>query len=386
MRCRFAFSQTSDGRLLVTMEALWGFAPGLNGTFCVLAIDDENTFIQHIVLADFAKEETIDLIAGVLLVVSGLKPAVHWVAVTLNQLQLTALGMHLVPDEKAEPEVRHPLGFVDEEDLARVFMQAPTPVCMLSGTEHVFTFINPAYLRLLGRNAEDVLGKPVREALTDLEGQPFFGLLDNVYKTGEPFVGVEVPVKFNHNELKPNRETYVDFVYHPVRDSHDKVCGILCQASDVTERVLEMHVRESREEQLYRQWAEMEAIYRESPVAMCLLEAKTFKILRLNKVKAQMLGDTIENLIGKIATDLPLELSSITLKYVEVLNTKQPAKFEVEMEIPGQAGKPRFYLWNLNPVISSAGQVESIASVVVDVTDRPARLVAETSAAQTASV
>lgn len=370
MRCRFAFSQTSDGRLLVIMEALWGFAPGLNGKFCVSAIDDENTFIQHVVLANFEQAETIDLIANVLLVVSRRPVSERWLSISATPMQLTAIGMRLEPEEAAEPEPRHPLGFVDEEDLARVFMAAPTPVCMMAGSEHVVTFINPAYLQILGRPSDVLLGKPVREALKDLEGQPFFSLLDKVYATGEPFVGVEVPAHIYNEQIGTTREAYFDFVYHPVRDEKNEVCGVLAQATDVTERVLEKHVRESREEQLYRQWAELDAVYRESPLSMCLIDGKTMKILRLNRAKAQLLGGTINDFlnrrIGEVANS-----PSVEPAYQDVVEKKAGSNFAVTLPDPAHPGRSRSLLWNLNPVFSPSGEVEAIASVVMDVTEWP---------------
>ena len=345
MRCRFAFSQTSDGRLLVTMEALWGFASGQNGKFCVSVIDDENTFIHHVVLANLAKEETIDLIANVLLVVSGRPVSDGWVNVSVNPVQLTALGMRIEPEkDTAPPELPHPLGFVDEKDLARVFMSAPTPICMLAGKDHIFTFINQAYLQILGRSdAEDVLHKPVREALGELRGQPFFALLDKVYATGEPFIGTEVSAHIYSQQTGNTREAYFDFVYHPVRDERDEVCGILCQATDVTERALEKQVRESREEQLYRQWAELDAIYRESPLGMCLVDGKSMKILRLNKVKAELLGGSMEDLVGRPIGEV-VKATSVELAYREVMESKTGNNFEVALPDPTEPGKTRLFL------------------------------------------
>ena len=371
MRCRFAFSQTSDGRLLVIMEALWGFSSGLNGKFFVSAIDDENTFIQHVVLASLDKDETVDLIAGVLLVVAGRQTADRWVSATLNHIQLTALGMDMGAEESPEPKPEYALGFADAEDLARVFMQAPAPVMMMAGPDHIITFANPAYLKMVGRKAEDVLRKPLREAMPELEGQPFFGLLDNVYRTGEPFVGHEMKATIYHDDLRTTREAYFDFVYHPVRDRDDQVCGILNQVTEVTEQVLEKHVRESREEQLYRQWAELDAIYRTSPAGMCLIAAKDYSILRVNEIKAKLLGAPVDELIGKKMTDIFPEHTFIPDSYREVVATKSAMSFELSAAAPGDPGKIRSWLWNLNPVLGSSGEVESIASVVIETTERP---------------
>ena len=53
--------------------------------------------------------------------------------------------------------------------------------------QHAFDLVNDAYYQLVGHR--DILGKPVREALPEVEGQGFFELLDRVFTSGEPFVG-----------------------------------------------------------------------------------------------------------------------------------------------------------------------------------------------------
>ena len=62
--------------------------------------------------------------------------------------------------------------------LQEMFEQAPGLMAMLRGPEHVFEMANPAYLRVVGER--DVIGKPVREALPEVERQGFIDILDRV--------------------------------------------------------------------------------------------------------------------------------------------------------------------------------------------------------------
>ncbi|TIP31824.1 MAG: PAS domain-containing sensor histidine kinase, partial [Mesorhizobium sp.] len=66
----------------------------------------------------------------------------------------------------------------EHELLALMFDQAPGFMTLLSEPGHVFQLTNAAYQRLIGQR--QVIGKPVREALPELEGQGFFELLDRV--------------------------------------------------------------------------------------------------------------------------------------------------------------------------------------------------------------
>ena len=80
----------------------------------------------------------------------------------------------------------------ERDRLRQMFEQAPGFVALVTGQDHVFDLINPAFLQLIGHR--DVLGKSVRRALPDVEGQGFFELLDNVFATGEPVSGNALPV------------------------------------------------------------------------------------------------------------------------------------------------------------------------------------------------
>ena len=80
----------------------------------------------------------------------------------------------------------------EKERLSQLFEQAPAFMALLSSPEHRFDLVNPTYLQLVGHR--DIVGKTVRDALPELAGQGFFELLDQVYQTGEPFVGRQLPI------------------------------------------------------------------------------------------------------------------------------------------------------------------------------------------------
>lgn len=132
------------------------------------------------------------------------------------------------------------------ERLRRLFEQAPGFMCVLRGLEHVFELTNAAYLQLVGHR--NLVGKPARDALPEVEGQGFFELLDNVYRTGEPFTGHAVPIRLQREPGYPADERFVDFIYQPITDGDAKVTGIFVEGYDVTDRVRgEAALRESEE-------------------------------------------------------------------------------------------------------------------------------------------
>ncbi|HUG92052.1 MAG TPA: PAS domain S-box protein, partial [Planctomycetaceae bacterium] len=129
------------------------------------------------------------------------------------------------------------------DGLAEMFELAPNFMTMLSGPEHRFVQANPAYLRLVGREA--VVGRTVREVLPEIADQGFLAILDRVYETGEPFTATEMPVRL---EVGGNViERYVSFVYQPVHSADGAVCGIAIHGMDVTDHVRARRAVEERE-------------------------------------------------------------------------------------------------------------------------------------------
>jgi PAS domain S-box-containing protein len=119
------------------------------------------------------------------------------------------------------------------ERLAQLFEQAPAFMALLSGPEHRFELVNPAYLQVVGHR--DIIGKTAREAFPELAGQGFFKLLDQVFGKGEPFVGRQLPINLQRVPGGAIEKAWLDFVYQPVRDEAGAVTGIFASGYEVTD-------------------------------------------------------------------------------------------------------------------------------------------------------
>lgn len=124
---------------------------------------------------------------------------------------------------------------IERKTLENLIMEAPAAICILKGPEHHFDLINPNYQKLFpNRNLK---GKPVIEALPEIEGQGFVELLDSVYNTGETFVGKELPIKLDKNDTGELEDTYFTFTYQPLFEK-GKIIGIVVFANEVKELVI----------------------------------------------------------------------------------------------------------------------------------------------------
>jgi PAS domain S-box-containing protein len=131
--------------------------------------------------------------------------------------------------------------------LSALFMAAPAAIAMTRGPEHVYVLSNPINNTWLGHR--EVLGRPVREALPESESNGFRALLDQVYRTGEPFSATEMPMRLTQPDGTA-RESFINFVYQPTRDADGNVDGITGFAFDVTAQVRERRKVEALAEEL----------------------------------------------------------------------------------------------------------------------------------------
>ena len=115
------------------------------------------------------------------------------------------------------------------------FAHAPGFVALLDGPGHRFTMANQAYRTLVGR--DDLIGKPVGEALPEIMDQGFGEVLDQVRATGKPFFGRRLPVSLQRNPAEPAATLVLNFIFQPVFGADDRICGIIIQGYDVTEEV-----------------------------------------------------------------------------------------------------------------------------------------------------
>lgn len=115
------------------------------------------------------------------------------------------------------------------------FEQSPVAIAIISDPNLTFRMANPFYGQLVGRNPEEIVGKPLLKALPELEGQGFDLLLRQVIDTGTAYVAPERAVDIIRNG---QLETiYVDMSYQPQHKNDGSVSGVLVIATDVTGQI-----------------------------------------------------------------------------------------------------------------------------------------------------
>jgi PAS domain S-box-containing protein len=122
-----------------------------------------------------------------------------------------------------------------DQELDQILSQLPLGVCKLTGPQHQYSFMNEAYAQLVSHRVQ--LGQTVAEALPEAVDLGLVALLDQVYATGQPYVGTEQELSLLNPATQAYEPRYYDFIYQALRRPDQLPQGILVTAQDVTERV-----------------------------------------------------------------------------------------------------------------------------------------------------
>jgi PAS domain S-box-containing protein len=194
----------------------------------------------------------------------------------------------------------------ERQRLYEVFMQAPAAIAVVEGPQHVFTVTNPMYSELIG--GRPVLGKTVRDAFPELQGQGLYEMLDQAFATGEAVSARESRVLLDRDSDGSPEDVYVNFVYQPLRSSGGATLGILVLAVDVTYQVLARQQIEQKAEELSRLTRELERSNS---------ELDQFAYVASHDLKAPLRG--IANLTQWIEEDLGDRVTGDSREHMQLL-------------------------------------------------------------------
>ncbi len=240
--------------------------------------------------------------------------------------------------------------------------QAPMAIGQLKGRDMIVELGNERLFEVWGKDPS-VVGKPLVDALPELEGQPFMAIMENVYETGIPFHGTAVLAKLvRQGRLE---DVYFDFSYSPIRAADEQITGILILAVEVTGQVL------ARQE-INKSELRFRSLVADAPFAIAVYETADLLITLANDVMINLWGKTKAVIGQKLAEALP-ELAD--QPFIPLLNvvyatgkTYHTAEQSARLLIDGRL-QTRWYNFVYQPLRDGQGQVYAILNMAVDITD-----------------
>jgi PAS domain S-box-containing protein len=197
-----------------------------------------------------------------------------------------AAGVFSVAHNVTEQVVVRQQAEASEYRYRTLIEEAPVATALYIGPEIRIQYANAIMLGYWGKD-KSVVGKLFRQALPELENQPFPALLEQVYATGEAYIGKnEYATLLVEGELKSG---YFDFTYKPLRNEAGEVYGIHHMAVEVTEEVQARQKLEASQQEL--KWFKFMADQARDPF---LLMREDGSFAYLNKQALEAWGYTEE--------------------------------------------------------------------------------------------
>lgn len=219
-------------------------------------------------------------------------------------------------------------------------------ISTFKGEDFIIEIANDAILEAWGKGRE-VIGKPLLEALPELVEQGFHKLLNDVYTTGKPYRGYEMPI---HLERDGKLELFhFNFIYSPQRDVNGNIVGIVNVATEVTSQaLLNKTIRES--ESHFRQMADL------MPTKVSNTDS-TGEFIYFNQEWLDYTGLTVEQLkekgwINLIHVDERINFETLWLGSLET-----GEQFEMEVRCLNKSGNYKWHLSRIEPVRDEIGNI-----------------------------
>lgn len=249
----------------------------------------------------------------------------------------------------------------DRQRIYNLLMEAPAAIAIVRGPTYVYEIANPQYMLGIGRD-RDVLGKPMREALPELEGQDIYPVLDHVYASGESYAGTEILIKLDRNQTGVLEDIYFNFACQPTRDDNDEVNGVLIHAVDVSELVRARQRAEESEER-FRTLADNMSQF-------AWMTDETGAIFWYNKRWYEYTGTTLEEVAGwgwqKVHH--PDHVERVVKKIRACFQSGE--LWEDTFPLRGKDGEYRWFLSRAIPIRDESGKVIRWFGTNTDVTEQ----------------
>ncbi|AWV16775.1 hypothetical protein A3862_15755 [Methylobacterium sp. XJLW] len=241
----------------------------------------------------------------------------------------TVCGLFCVCTETTSQVIAERQAASERRRQEALLQQMPGFVAVLRGPDHVFEYVNDAYVTVAGDR--DYVGRDVRAVFPELADQGFYELLDEVYSTGEPFAARALPIRLGDDD----RDRHLDFLYQPIRNKAGAVTGIFVGGYEVTEEV-RSRAALAESESRYR------TLFESIDVGFCIIEvtfdgadrAVDFRIVEANPAYERQTGaDVVGRWVSEFAHDLEPHWFDV---YGRVALTGEPAHIENRADVFGR--------------------------------------------------
>ncbi len=228
-------------------------------------------------------------------------------------------------------------------------------------TEELFIeFANEPMFKTWGKDAS-VIGMKLEDALPELEGQPFIGILKDIFRTGETYTAKEDRVELIVDGIL--QTFYYNFSYKPLKNPSGEVYAIINMAVNVTDIVMARKEVQESEKKL-RDLADSMPQF----VWTC---DHNGQITYMNESWYRYTGFTENQDQTQLVKAMmrPETVGKVDQAWEESVRTSSPFVMEYELEDPKQKGNYRWFLGRAVPNFGENGEVKQWTGTFTDINE-----------------
>ncbi|WP_026898191.1 PAS domain S-box protein [Daejeonella oryzae] len=239
---------------------------------------------------------------------------------------------------------------------------SPSMIAILRGEEMFINVANEAILETWGKG-NDVIGKSLLTVMPELVEQGFDDILKQVYFTGQPYYGYEVPVYIVRGSEK--ELFHYTFIYQAQRDSTNIIEGVSIIATEVSKHV-EYNKKIKDKEELFQSLAD------QVPMFVFNIEPnEEATISYWNKTWLDYTGQTIQEALGSAWEGIihPDDVAGMMEVYREAFKNRQSYLLP-SIRVKRYDGEYRWHMVKANPRYLPNGEFSGFVGVGFDVHDQ----------------
>lgn len=270
------------------------------------------------------------------------------------------IGVSIVATEVTDQVVSEQKLKESEYRFEDLIKQSDYSIAIYRSEDLLIELANEPMLKTWGKD-KSVIGMKLEDALPELEGQPFIGILKDIFRTGKTYTATEDKVEL---VVDGKLQTfYYNFSYKPLKNSAGEVYAIHNMAVNVTDLV-EARTKIQESEKKYRDLADSMPQF----VWTC---DENGKITYMNDSWYKYMGfskdDDVNEAIEKIIK--PEVYPEVLKVWDESVKTGKPFEVEYEFLDPQNPDTYRWFLGRAVANIDEKGEIKQWIGTFTDIDD-----------------
>jgi PAS domain S-box-containing protein len=246
-----------------------------------------------------------------------------------------------------------------KELLEQVVENSPISIVLLDGPEHRYALCNPAHT-IVARGKGPLLGRKFSDIWPEEDG-----ILEEVYRSGQSRVFVDVPVHIMRESGEEN--AFFTISLTPLFDAHHQPESILIMGMETTEQV-------RMRQQIDAERARLMAVIQNAPEGILVVDREGNVILGNPAIEKIFMKSFVpgENFACQPSPLMYPDGSHYDPKDIPLNRTiREGASFhEIEMCLEGPDGELITLLANTSPILDKDGQVQGGVAMLSDISRR----------------